>query len=113
MLDSWVSSLSVSHYGTDTLSDQNVNLPMSNATQCTNPSDYTFVLSRVNIDINPFTDDVDQCGTNHLPTESSVIAAGGCRVSVSVFNGWTKLDVDKETQAAVRDRIASLLTCLP
>jgi 5'-nucleotidase len=86
---------------------------MSNASQCTQLSDYTFVLSRVNIDLDPFTNDVDQCGTDDFPTESSVIAAGGCRVSVSVFSGSTKLDVDKETQAAVRDRIASLLTCLP
>jgi len=91
----------------------NVNLPMSNATDCTKLSDYTFVLSRVNVDINPFTNDVDHCRTNHLPTESSVISAGGCRVPVSVFSASNKLDVDKETQKAVRDRITSLLVCLP
>ena len=91
---------------------QNVNMPMANATACTDVSDYSFVLSRVNIHIDPFTHDVYQCGSEDLPTESSVIAAGGCQVSVSVFSGSTKLDVDNSTQAVVRDRIANLLTCL-
>ncbi|CAG7850618.1 SubName: Full=Related to acid phosphatase {ECO:0000313/EMBL:CCA72173.1} [Serendipita indica DSM 11827] len=88
----------------------NVNIP--DAKDCPNASDYKFVLSRINTDINPLTDDVNQCSTNHLPTESAVIDAGGCRVPVSVFKGTTKLDVDKDTQKQVRDRLAGLLTCL-
>ncbi|KAG8811239.1 hypothetical protein FRC17_002561 [Serendipita sp. 399] len=87
----------------------NVNLP--DAKNCANVDDYKFVLSRVNIDINPFTKDVKQCGTEHLPTESDVIEAGGCNVPVSVFSGTTKLDVDKATQKAVRDKISGILTC--
>ncbi|KAG8817605.1 hypothetical protein FRC19_011264 [Serendipita sp. 401] len=88
----------------------NVNLP--DAANCPNAADYKFVLSRVNIDINPLTDDVTQCGTNHLPTESAVIDSGKCRVPISVFSGSTKLDVDKATQKVVRDKLAKILTCL-
>ncbi|KAG8812336.1 hypothetical protein FRC17_002073 [Serendipita sp. 399] len=88
----------------------NVNLP--NAANCKKVEDYKFVLSRVNFDINPLTDDVEHCGTEHLPTESAVIDAGGCRIPVSVFKGSTKLDVDKATQKIVRDKIGKILTCL-
>jgi len=91
---------------------QNVNFPNSDATTCTKLSDFSFVLSRVNFDINPFTPDVDHCGTNHLPTESSVIDSGNCRVSISVFKGF-KLDASASQQQVVRDKISSLLTCLP
>lgn len=91
----------------------NVNFPVSDATTCTQLSDYHFVQSRVNVDINPFTKDVNQCGSDHLPTESSVIESGGCRVSVSAFWATSKLDVDKATQAAVRSKIGGLFECKP
>ena len=91
---------------------QNVNLPNSDATTCTKLSDFSFVLSRVNHDVIRLTPDVDQCGTTHLPTESKVIDSGNCRVSISVFKGF-KLDASAEQQQVVRDKISSLLTCLP
>lgn len=60
----------------------------------------------------PFTSDVTQCGTSILPTESSVLASGGCRVSVSVFDGLTKLDVDKSKQEIVRNKLVLFLRCM-
>jgi len=90
---------------------QNVNFPKSDATTCTKLSDFSFILSRVNFDINPFTDDVDHCGTDHLPTEWSVIASGNCRVSISVFKE-SKLDVSADKQKVVKDKISSLLSCM-
>jgi len=91
---------------------QNVNFPNSDATTCTKLSDFSFVLSRVNFDINPFTPDVEHCGTRHLPTESDVIDSGNCRVSISVFKD-SKIDVSAERQQVVRDKIKGLLTCMP
>ncbi|KAH8922789.1 sure-like protein [Atractiella rhizophila] len=89
----------------------NVNFPdITDA--CASVDDFKFVLSRVNIDINPFTDDVQQCGTNHLPTESSVIDSGNCRVSISGFDSSDKFDLDKARQAVVRDKFASILSCI-
>ncbi|KAG8813910.1 hypothetical protein FRC19_002098 [Serendipita sp. 401] len=88
----------------------NVNLPDADA--CPNAAEYKFVLSRVNIDINPFTKDVKQCGSKHLPTESSVIDRDGCYVPVSVFKASSKLDVDKETQKIVRDKLSALFVCM-
>ncbi|CAG8624710.1 13297_t:CDS:2, partial [Acaulospora colombiana] len=89
----------------------NVNIGMATESLCQNPSDFKFVLSRLNPDINPLTDDVDQCGTNHLPTESSVLGRGNCYVSISAFSSKTKLDVSKDVQKVVRDKLASILTC--
>lgn len=89
----------------------NVNIGMATNSLCQNPNDFKFVLSRLNPDINIFTDDVDQCGTNHLPTESSVLDRGDCYVSISAFSSKTKLDVSKDVQKVVRDKLASILTC--
>jgi 5'-nucleotidase len=91
---------------------QNVNFPNSDATTCTKLSDFSFILSRVNFDINPFTPDVEHCGDNHLPTESDVIDSGNCRVSISVFKE-SKFDVSAGQQQVVRDKIQSLLSCMP
>lgn len=85
---------------------------MANSTTCSQLSDYLFVLTRVNTDINPFTNDVHQCNSDHLPTESDVFNAGGCRVPISVFDSVTKLDVNKDKQKIVRDKITSVLTCM-
>jgi 5'-nucleotidase len=91
---------------------QNVNFPKSDPTTCTKVSDFSFILSRVNIDLNPFSPDVEHCGTSHLPTESDVIKSGNCRASISVFKDF-KIDANAAQQKVVRDKISSLLTCLP
>lgn len=90
-----------------------MNLPKADANTCTRVEDYKYVLSRINFDINPWTPDVTHCNTHHLPTEATVVDTEGCYVSVSVFKGWSKLDVDKDAQRIVKNKLSDLLTCLP
>ncbi|KAK7440001.1 hypothetical protein VKT23_017254 [Stygiomarasmius scandens] len=87
----------------------NVNYPAING--CSSSEDYSFVLSRILQDDSAT--DVSTCGTDHLPTESNVVATSGCFVSVSVFNASTKADVDADAQAFVLDRLGDFLSCLP
>ncbi|KAI0632825.1 sure-like protein [Trametes polyzona] len=72
---------------------------------------YQWVFSRLVWNI--FETDVESCGSDHLPTESSVVGAG-CYASVSVINAQSKLDVNATLQAQVMERLEGLpLTCLP
>jgi len=92
----------------------NVNFPPSDGTTCSKASDFKFILTRMNPDLNPFTDDVDHCGSVHLPTESTVSdAAAGCYVSISGFKAGWKVDISAADQAVVLQKLGSLLTCLP
>lgn len=89
----------------------NVNFPKVEG-DCTDPSKFTWVLSRINP--GAFSeDDVETCGTDRLPTESSVIDAGGCRISVSVGDSTDKTTAPAEKQAVVLQKLGSLFTCLP
>ncbi|KAF5361472.1 hypothetical protein D9758_006246 [Tetrapyrgos nigripes] len=74
----------------------NVNYPSIN-NGCDDPQAYSFVLSRILQ--NDGATDVSTCGSDHLPTETSVVNTSGCFASVSVFNASTKADVDADTQA--------------
>ncbi|KAJ6614677.1 hypothetical protein B0H10DRAFT_1950496 [Mycena sp. CBHHK59/15] len=85
----------------------NINYPST--TNCTTPSAFKFVLTRINVDANAT--DVRTCGPDHLLDESSAIALPGCFVTVSVFNPSTKGDVDSKTQALVLSKLKSLLSC--
>ncbi|KAE9400878.1 sure-like protein, partial [Gymnopus androsaceus JB14] len=87
----------------------NINYPP--ITNCTEVSDYSFVLTRVIADSSAT--DVETCGSTHLPGESEVVALDGCFSSVSVFNASTLLDVDAATQETVLNRLGSFLTCAP
>lgn len=87
----------------------NINYPP--ITNCTEVSDYSFVLTRIIADSSAT--DVETCGSTHLPGESEVVALDGCFSSVSVFNASTLLDVDAATQETVLNRLGSFLTCAP
>ncbi|KAJ4481139.1 sure-like protein [Lentinula aciculospora] len=89
----------------------NVNYPASTSSSCTSPSEFSFILTRI-APSNSVTD-VETCGTDHLPGESSVVAMNGCFASVSVMNATTKADVDATTQAFVLNRLGDFLSCLP
>ncbi|KAF7297222.1 hypothetical protein MIND_00955300 [Mycena indigotica] len=92
----------------------NVNYPSTTSAQnCTQVSDFKFVLTRINPpDANSA--DVPICGSTQLPTESDAIATlGACINTISVFNASTKADVDKETQTFVLLRLFEILSCLP
>ncbi|KAL5514055.1 hypothetical protein ACEPAG_2816 [Sanghuangporus baumii] len=88
----------------------NVNYPAATGA-CINPDAFSFVLTRINTASSNTPTDVDTCGTNRLPTESSTVAQNGCFVSLSVTNATTKGDVDSATQAFVLDRLGDFLTC--
>lgn len=88
---------------------QNINF--NNGTACT-PESYTFHLSRIYFNLNPFGHDLQHCGTNHLPTESSIMSGGSCRVSISGFQKNTKLDIGVADQEVVRDKLANILSCV-
>ncbi|KAL5480412.1 hypothetical protein ACEPAI_1682 [Sanghuangporus weigelae] len=78
---------------------------------CTNPDAFSFVLTRINAASSNTAADVDTCGSNRLPTESSIVAQNGCFVSASLMNATTKGDVDSATQAFVLNRLGDFLTC--
>ncbi|KAF8592470.1 sure-like protein [Ramaria rubella] len=87
----------------------NVNFPSATG-PCTAPSAYTFVLTRILA--NPNVTDVFTCGTDHLPTESSIIdSTTTCQSTVSVFNVTGKADVDAATQEFVLNKLQNILTC--
>jgi 5'-nucleotidase len=92
----------------------NVNFPAAGpGTQCTSGDSFKFVLSRVHW-VFDLPIDVQTCGSQSLPSESSVIGTNsGCFASVSVFKASSKLDVGKEDQAAVLAKIGGILSCLP
>ncbi|TBU31194.1 sure-like protein [Dichomitus squalens] len=77
---------------------------------CPTSSSYKWVFSRLVWD--PLQTDAATCGTQHLPSESSVVDAG-CYASVSVISSSSKLDVNATLQSQVFDRLQSLpVTCL-
>jgi len=84
----------------------NVNYPSASGA-CADPDAFRFVLSRINAAASGAAPDVRTCGTDRLPTESSVVATTpGCFVSVSVMNAVTKDDVDAATQAFVLRKLS-------
>jgi len=88
-----------------------VNVNYAAIDDCPDASAYQWVLSR--LVKNPFATDVETCGSDHLPSESTVVSAG-CFVSVSVIDATTKLDVDSTVQETVMERLSGLpLSCLP
>ncbi|KAI2601712.1 sure-like protein [Hypoxylon sp. NC1633] len=88
----------------------NVNFPEVTGA-CTDPANFKWVLSRINPGIIS-APDVDYCGDDRLPTESSVIDAGGCQISVSVGDATDKTTAPAEKQAVVLQKLGSMLTCL-
>jgi len=88
----------------------NVNYPAATGA-CTVPSAFKFILTRILADSNVI--DVTTCGTDHLPTESSVVGSTTtCQSSISVFNATGKVDVGADTQAIVLNKLQSILSCV-
>lgn len=88
----------------------NVNFPTVEGA-CQDPSNFTWVLSRINEGW--FSEqDVEHCGTTRLPTKLSVILHGGCHVSISVGDAADKTTAVADKQEIVRDKLSSMLRCL-
>lgn len=92
----------------------NVNFPAVSDNNCRDVEDFSFVLSRIN-NRTPFLsdDDVETCGQETLPTESSVVDTPGCFVSVSVGDAGDKTTAGASEQAVVLERLGGFLSCLP
>ncbi|KAL2260203.1 hypothetical protein VTK26DRAFT_5877 [Humicola hyalothermophila] len=89
----------------------NVNFPEV-TDECSDASQFKWVLSRINLGV--FSDrDVEHCGDDRLPTELSVVNTDGCYVSISVGDANDKTTAPAEKQAAVLEKLRSMLTCLP
>lgn len=89
----------------------NVNFPEVSE-QCASADDFQYVLSRINPNLisGP---DVEWCGSDKLPTETSVIAADGCFVSVSIGDAEDKTTANDDRQDEVLAKLEELLVCLP
>ncbi|KAL8683940.1 MAG: hypothetical protein Q9186_000151 [Xanthomendoza sp. 1 TL-2023] len=92
----------------------NVNFPASSATACASPSNFKFVLSRINeAGLLGTAADVRTCGGTRLPTERKVVGTSGCFASVSVGRADTKGDASAADQAVVLRKLGAILSCLP
>lgn len=92
----------------------NVNFPGVNA-RCSKPSDFKFVLSRINPAI-PFVtpDDVTTCGNGgRLPNEIDVAGRDNCYVAISVGDASDKTTAGVPAQRVVLQKLRSILSCLP
>lgn len=88
----------------------NVNFPSAGSgTSCTDVTQFKFVLSRI---LSSSGTTVSTCGSDTLPTESSVVGTSGCYVSISVGNASTKNDGTEAQQAVVLEKLESILSCL-
>lgn len=88
----------------------NVNFPTTNATTCSSPDDFKFVLTRILVDTTA--KDVVTCGSDQLPDETTVVGLDGCFASISVFNATDKADVNADIQGFVLNRIRPILSCV-
>jgi hypothetical protein len=89
----------------------NVNFPKVEG-KCTQASQFKWVLSRINIGL--FSEkDVEHCGSDRLPMESSVVDTDGCYISISVGDANDKTTAPAEKQAVVLKKLQKMLTCLP
>ncbi len=89
----------------------NVNFPEVGG-QCTEASQFKWVLSRINVGLFS-APDTKQCGETRLPTEASVVGTDGCYISVSVGDANDKTTAPAAKQAVVLKKLQSMLACLP
>lgn len=91
----------------------NVNYPDVTSSTCSSAAQFKFVLSRINSATIFTAKDVTTCGSNRLPTETSVVDTNGCFASISVGVASNKSDASADDQATVLAKLQSILSCLP
>ncbi|KAJ4421728.1 hypothetical protein N0V82_003572 [Gnomoniopsis sp. IMI 355080] len=91
----------------------NVNYPAVSSSTCSSAAQFKFVLSRIYSATFLTGDDVTSCGSNRLPTESSVVGTSGCFASISVGDASDKTDASASDQATVLAKLQPILSCLP
>ncbi|KAI1506276.1 survival protein sure-like phosphatase/nucleotidase [Biscogniauxia marginata] len=88
----------------------NVNFP-SVTGDCTDAASFKWVLTRVTSGL-VSAPDVETCGSDRLPPETTVALGSGCHISVSVGDASDKTTASADKQAVVLEKLGDLLTCL-
>ncbi|KDQ23809.1 hypothetical protein PLEOSDRAFT_1048318 [Pleurotus ostreatus PC15] len=86
-----------------------LNVNFAPTDNCPTAESFKFIFTR--LIPNPFVKDVNTCGKDHLPDETTTVAKG-CFASVTALDDRLKLDVGKEKQAQVLGRLNGLVSCL-
>lgn len=86
-----------------------LNVNFAPTDNCPTTESFKFIFTR--LIPNPFVKDVNTCGKDHLPDETTTVARG-CFASITALDDRLKLDVGKEKQAQVLDRLNGLVSCL-
>lgn len=89
----------------------NVNFAAVSAANCTDASMYQWVFTRIYPDL--LADDIEICGSDSLPQETTVVHSDACYVSVSAASCSDKTTASKEVQQAVYDKIGDMFVCMP
>ncbi|KAF4586203.1 hypothetical protein EYR38_010477 [Pleurotus pulmonarius] len=86
-----------------------LNVNFAPTDNCPTADSFKFIFTR--LIPNPFVKDVNTCGKDHLPDETTTVGRG-CFASVTALDDRLKLDVGKENQAQVLARLDGLVSCL-
>jgi len=84
----------------------------TNSGACTKSASYKYIFTRINNSTTPGSD-LNICGNRGtLQTENEIMAKEGCWVTVSVGEAVGKMDVDKDVQRGVYEKVVGLLSCV-
>ncbi|KAF4568390.1 hypothetical protein EYR36_010401 [Pleurotus pulmonarius] len=86
-----------------------LNVNFAPTDNCPTADSFKFIFTR--LIPNPFVKDVNTCGKDHLPDETTTVGRG-CFASVTALDDRLKLDVGKEKQVQVLARLDGLVSCL-
>jgi 5'/3'-nucleotidase SurE len=93
----------------------NVNFPTVEVGRCDNPSQFKYILTRINTGL-VSAKDANWCGSTRLPWEADVILLRGkdCYVTISPGDANDKTTVnDAAVQQQIINKLKPILSCLP
>ncbi|EDU45009.1 Acid phosphatase [Pyrenophora tritici-repentis] len=93
----------------------NVNFPATSETECSDPSKFKYIFTRINIGLLS-AKDAEWCGSTRLPWEADVILlkGGNCYVTISPGDANDKTTVnDAAVQMQIINKLKPILSCLP
>jgi 5'/3'-nucleotidase SurE len=93
----------------------NVNFPKVEDNRCSNPSQFKYILTRINTGLLS-SRDANWCGSTRLPWEADVILLRGssCYVTISPGDATDKTTVnDVAVQQQIIEKLKPILSCLP
>jgi broad specificity polyphosphatase/5'/3'-nucleotidase SurE len=93
----------------------NVNFPAVSETKCSDPSQFKYILTRINTGLLSARD-AEWCGSTRLPWEADVILIRGsdCYVTISPGDANDKTTMnDAAVQTQIINKLKPILSCLP